>query len=932
MRAAMALVTVLVIGASVYFSGADQAVSTAPEPMWVKFVFGADGQTAAWTGRLTVKDGKALALSEWGLEAADAVDPASFSWRIRSVQHKPGDKRPKYDLHSSFAESVRGILVKIESTALTSIRVETEQGNFEVKPVELTAGRPTPLLAGRATAELLGTADVVAKTKTEDDFAAVAVTTNGQRFVAWIAFNDDQQRDHLLVRDIKDPASKPEVIAAGTEFASVRLLAGPDGLLRAVWCSPGANKDWDLYSATRNRTGWSAAERLTSAARADFHVVADQGPDGRVWLAWQSFRNGNSDIYAKCLSEGKWSEDIPIAASSANEWEPAISVDANGVAWIGYDTYEHGNYDVYLVSVSYRDGQAQVSERIAIARSEEFEAHASVLADRAGRVWVAYGIAGANWGKDFTGDSPYRNGSYIEPLHATRRLGLRCVVDGKVQQPTVALPQDVKSGRVRSLNRLVFGDQTHFYEYPQLALDGAGRVWLFFRLNRQGFVGAPRKGFVWDIFATTYTEKGWLQPIQLPHSEGRQNQRVSWAAGQDGHLHCAWSEGNHYVSVERKYSVHHGTLPTIAEPPGKMPLKPVEVEAPGKPDAAVEAPWKLKRGGEDYVLCFGDLHRHTNTSFCGGTIDGSLVDAQRYALDAAQLDFLAVTDHTRDVTAYPWWRSQKTADLFHVPGHYCPIYGYERSNDTANGGHRNVFLLERGKDLMNRSDCYYKDRQVGHPDTRPDTTLYPWLKQTGNGFTIAHTPAYDAKNKRGTWDFNDADTEPVVEIFQAFRYSYERPDRRVSREASVWHALEKGYKLGFIASSDHFSTHLSYACVWAKEKNRPALFEAIRARRTYAATDRIALDFRIGTAVMGEETRLGNDKPVLTIRAVGTGAIDDIEVIRSGEVIATLHPKQRTIEMTYTDPQPVAGASYYYVRLRQNDDAYAWASPIWVRR
>ncbi len=33
--------------------------------------------------------------------------------------------------------------------------------------------------------------------------------------------------------------------------------------------------------------------RLTTAELADFHLAADQGPDGTVWLVWQSFRNGN---------------------------------------------------------------------------------------------------------------------------------------------------------------------------------------------------------------------------------------------------------------------------------------------------------------------------------------------------------------------------------------------------------------------------------------------------------------------------------------------------------------------------------------------------------------------------------------------------------------------------------------------------------------
>ena len=925
MRLVLAAVTALVLGTAVLLSSAQPG--DRPEAVWVRLVFGLDDRPAPRTGSLRVENGKALALGEWGLEAADTVDAASLSWKIRSLPVKPGDKRPEYGDTGSFAESARGILVKVEAGPSTALHVETDQGRFTVTPRDLRPGRPTKVLDGRATAEPLASEDLVAATRTEDDFPALAVTPDGHRHVAWVAYDDARKAEHLLARDADDPAARPEPITAPGEFTGVHLFPAPGGL-RAVWCSPGADRDWDLFTATRAGGRWSAPERLTRAAGNDFHLAADQGADGRLWLVWQSFRNGQSDVFAKCLDGGRWSDDVPVAASPANEWEPSVSVGPDGRAWVAYDTYEHGNYDVYLAPLTLGAGGPRVGERVAVARGEEFEAHASVLADRAGKVWVAFARGGPRWGKDFRAEPAA--GPYTEPIHMTRRLGLRCVIDGQVHEPTAALPQDVGSGRVRSLSRRVYGDQARFYEAPQLARDRDGRVWLFFRLCRQGFVDRPRKGAVWDVFATTYTDKGWLDPVLLPHSGGRQNQRLAWAAAPDGRIHAAWAEGNHFVGAERKHAVHHGALPRVAEAAAELPLKPVAAEPPAVPESAPAAPWTLKRGAEEYVLCLGDLHRHTDISYCAATLDGSLVDAHRYALDAAPLDFLAVTDHSRDVTAYPWWRTMKTADLFTVKGRFASIYGYERSNDTPGGGHRNVFLLERGE--VNRGDDYYQDRPGPAPDTRPDTALYPALRKSGGALTAAHTAAYDAKTKRGTWSYHDPEVEPVAEIFQGFRHAYERPERGVSREASIWHALEQGHRLGFIASSDHISTHVSFACVWAKEKTRPALFEALRARRTYAATDRIVLDVRLGDALMGEEARLKGGPPTLTIRATGTAPVEEIEVIRSGEVVTTLRPRAQEVETSWTDPHPKAGAAYYYVRLRQRDGHLAWGSPIWVNR
>ena len=81
-------------------------------------------------------------------------------------------------------------------------------------------------------------------------------------------------------------------------------------------------------------------------------------------------------------------------------------------------------------------------------------------------------------------------------------------------------------------------------------------------------------------------------------------------------------------------------------------------------------------------LYFGDLHRHTELSVCRTGADGSLEDAYRYAIDAAGLDFLCVTDHVQHVKLlndYDYWRSGETADLHCVTGHYARVIQRDRN-------------------------------------------------------------------------------------------------------------------------------------------------------------------------------------------------------------------------------------------------------------
>ncbi len=81
---------------------------------------------------------------------------------------------------------------------------------------------------------------------------------------------------------------------------------------------------------------------------------------------------------------------------------------------------------------------------------------------------------------------------------------------------------------------------------------------------------------------------------------------------------------------------------------------------------------------------------------------------------------------------------------------------------------------------------------------------------------------------------------------------------------------------------------------------------------------------------VGEETDVVG-RPELSIRVLGTAAIDEIQVVRNAQVIWQSSPGQREVRTTYLDDSYPGGPAWYYVRIRQADDAMAWGSPIWVR-
>lgn len=124
---------------------------------------------------------------------------------------------------------------------------------------------------------------------------------------------------------------------------------------------------------------------------------------------------------------------------------------------------------------------------------------------------------------------------------------------------------------------------------------------------------------------------------------------------------------------------------------------------------------------------------------------------------------------------------------------------------------------------------------------------------------------------------------------------------------------------------------MSYTGVYVQDLSRKALFNALRARRTFAASDTIVVDFRLGTHWMGEEVVI-REARVLAVKVKGTGDLRRVDIVRNGEFAYTTRPAGRSAEFRYRDSSLPPGEVYYYVRVIQKDQNMAWSSPVWVRR
>jgi hypothetical protein len=314
----------------------------------------------------------------------------------------------------------------------------------------------------------------------------------------------------------------------------------------------------------------------------------------------------------------------------------------------------------------------------------------------------------------------------------------------------------------------------------------------------------------------------------------------------------------------------------------------------------------------------------------------------RYAIDAVSFDWIGNGDHDNGAgREYAWWLVQKFTDAYHAPDTFTTMFTYERSVAYPHG-HRNCMFAKRGVLTLPRLAPPAGVKAEGGVHADDTKMLYRYLTEMG-GICAVHTSA----TSMGTdWRDNDPAVEPIVEIYQGDRMSYEHEGApragfdvksgNLPVNIAGWypkgfinHALHKGYKLGFQASSDHWSTHISFFVILSEKRDRQSLLEAIKKRHCYGATDNIVVDFRSGVHIMGDEFTSATP-PQLQMNVIGTNKIAKIDVLRDSEVVDTIRPGTEIYAGTWTDPNPQPGMHYYYIRVLQTDQEIAWASPMWI--
>jgi hypothetical protein len=482
----------------------------------------------------------------------------------------------------------------------------------------------------------------------------------------------------------------------------------------------------------------------------DVAPVAATDSTGNVWIAWQGWRNGRAAILAATQSGDRFGAAQPVSQSPANEWNPAIAADSNGRVTIAWDSYRNENYDVYMRTAA----GGQWGPETPVAASARYEAYPSLAYENTGRLWVAYEEGGKGWGKDFgayntAGVSVYQgrairlrgfepDGRVVETTSDIGSVlpGLPSIHFDKAgfQKNFEKLDPDVENAKTRVPDTPARNMQNARNNYPRLAVDASGRIWLAVRSAHPIFWSTL--GTVWTEHLISFDGKTWSNSIFLNHSDNLLDNRPALVSTQAGHLLVIGSSDN-----RRRFDLGE-PLRAQKEDPYNNDLYASEVIlSPAAQPLAVSATQPVQVAGAQAVADKTDLAMvKAHPRLQGRKRERRFEDRARRIpppqrdlygwrrrrhhhrsiplhLDAGALDWVGCCDHDNGAgREYTWWMTRNSPTCSIRRLFYVPMFSYERSVPYPEG-HRNVIFAQRGIRTLPRLPITGENDPGHAPDT-----------------------------------------------------------------------------------------------------------------------------------------------------------------------------------------------------------------------
>lgn len=346
-------------------------------------------------------------------------------------------------------------------------------------------------------------------------------------------------------------------------------------------------------------------------------------------------------------------------------------------------------------------------------------------------------------------------------------------------------------------------------------------------------------------------------------------------------------------------------------------------------------------------LYWGDIHTHSNLTANIRDNDCRVSPRQGYlyAREVAQLDYLCISEQTFmfnedrsvNIDKETWTIMGEEADKYYEKGKFFTFAGVELHSK------RGDTVIVFGDSLT--SYPYPTENIIDIPDV--------WSYYKGKQFlTIPHLHRYceghprkDQQEQKYT-GFNvnnwkeDSINEVLCEIYSSQWGRFENRNHPMILKAranvqdnTVVDFLNKRKKWGITASSDGHDGKPGYGGltgVYAKEKTRENIFQALSERKTIAsAHPRIIIQCDINGYDIGDIITINGENRTINIKAIAPYNIHKLEIIKIGEIFIERLNVNNFIDETFLDDEKISKDTYYYIRFKLDNGHIGWTSPIW---
>ena len=316
--------------------------------------------------------------------------------------------------------AANGVIVTLKAPPDAVLSVATDGGNFRVPLADLAlAARRDATSTARSKPGASPAGVPLRDGADQEDFPAAAADARGGAWVAYVVHRPSRARGPGIVprtpqelrrlrpqggRRPGPPAPfrrRPGRRADRRDRRRASTSGAPRSPSRATArsSSPGprtgaATGTSTGAATTPKRRSWSEPKRLTTDPGTDTDVVLATAPDGKVWMAWQGWRDGQADILLAEVEGHRGTGQRQPRRRQRLVARPGVR---SGTAAPSSPSTAIGR----AITTSSSGPAARLTAvSFPVAATARYEARPSLAIDPRGRAWVAYEERDANWGKD----------------------------------------------------------------------------------------------------------------------------------------------------------------------------------------------------------------------------------------------------------------------------------------------------------------------------------------------------------------------------------------------------------------------------------------------------------------------------------------------------------------------------------------------------